>query len=152
MLWAALYAPPEISLAPVGCVWVAQIKEPLTWFESFWNELKPQNLVRTFCVKAHFNIGKQIYIYVDASPYGLGGWLSIDGQPVAYFSDVICSTDCKMLLVEDNEGSAGQQAFEALGLLVAIRLWLPSFKLERVTVCIRSDNLSALQMVAKMQP
>ena len=56
-----------------------------------------------------------------------------------------------MFLIPESKGSAGQQAFEALGLLVAIRLWLPTFKHERVTVYLRSDNVSALEMVAKMQ-
>ena len=33
-----------------------------------------------------------------------------------------------------------------------LRLWIPAFRQERITVCVRSDNLSALEMVAKMQP
>ena len=37
-------------------------------------------------------------------------------------------------------------------MLVAVRLWLPAFSRERITVFVRSDNLSALQMAAKMQP
>ena len=152
MLWGALYSDPAVSKAPSGCVWVSQISEPLSWFDCFLSETKGRNLVRQFCVDSHFNKGKSILIYVDASPYGLGAWLSVDAKPVSYFSDVISSLDCEMLLIAENKGSAGQQAFEALGLLVAIRLWLPTFKHERVTVYLRSDNLSALEMVAKMQP
>ena len=152
MLWGALYSDPSVSKAPSGCVWVSQISEPLSWFECFLSETKGRNLVRQFCVDSHFNKGKSIMIYVDASPYGLGAWLSVDAEPVSYFSDVISSLDCEMLLIAENKGSAGQQAFEALGLLVAIRLWLPTFKHERITVYLRSDNLSALEMVAKMQP
>ena len=152
MLWAALYAPPLASQAPAGCIWVAQIREPLSWFAAFWASPTSANLVRQFGIEAHFNRGKEIMIYVDASPYGLGAWLSVESRPVEFFSDKITETDCVMLMVIKNEGSKGQQAFEALGLLAAIRLWLPSFKHERVTVSLRSDNMAALEMVAKMQP
>ena len=147
-----MFSPPESSKAPVGCIWIDQIREPLTWFTSFWNCHGTENIVRIFGIDAHFNRGKAIMIYVDASPYGLGAWLSVDAVPTAFFSDIITDMDCAMLLVEKNIGSKGQQAFEALGLLAAIRLWLPSFREERITVYLRSDNLSALEMVAKMQP
>ena len=40
-------------------------------------------------------------IYVDASPFGLGAWLSVDAQPVSYFSDVISPLDCEMPLIGD---------------------------------------------------
>ena len=152
MLWAALYSPDSMSRAPPGCIWVSQIREPLLWFASFWQDADACSLVRDFSVSAHFNKGLEVMIYVDASPYGLGAWLAIDAVPKAYFSDTISELDCQVLLIEKNEGSAGQQAFEALALLVAIRLWLPTFRSERVTVYVRSDNLSALHMVAKMQP
>lgn len=151
MLWAALYADTSVSGAPAGCVWTAQLREPLNWLTAF---LAPAstNLVRRFGVDAHFNKGKAVLIYVDASPFGLGAWLSVDEEPVAYFADKFSDLDCVMLLIEKNEGSKGQQAFEALALLAAIRLWLPAFAAERVSVCVRSDNMAALHMVAKMQP
>ena len=138
-----MFSPLELSKAPCGCIWIDQIREPLTWFTSFWNYHGTENIVRVFGIDAHFNRGKTVMIYVDASPYGLGAWLSVDSVPIAYFSDAITDMDCNMLLVEKNEGSKGQQAFEALGLLAAIRLWLPSFKEERVTVHLRGDNIAA---------
>ena len=89
---------------------------------------------------------------MDASPYGLGAWISIDGVPYQYFCDKVSELDCQMLHVEANVGSSGQQAFEALALLAAVRLWLPTFYKERVSVCLRGDNMAVLHTVAKMQP
>ena len=93
-----------------------------------------------------------VVIYVDASPFGLGGWISVSGRPLQYFADGISESDCLNLGVKGNVGSAGQQAFEALALLVAVRLWLPQFKTQRVKICLRGDNMAALYAVAKMQP
>ena len=41
----------------------------------------------------------------------------------------------------------GQQVFELLGLLGALRLWLPLWKRERVKVHVRSDNIGFLFVV-----
>jgi hypothetical protein len=152
MLWAALYQPRELSSAPPNHVWSSQLREPINWFKAFWGSDNNQNLVREFNVEHHFNRGKLVIIYVDASPFGLGGWISVSGCPWQYFSDGISESDCLNLGVSSNEGSAGQQAFEALALLVAIRLWLPQFKTQRVKICLRGDNMAALYAVAKMQP
>ena len=71
---------------------------------------------------------------------------------VEYFSDIIHKTDLDILGI-DNVGSKAQQAAEALALLVAVRMWLPRFKEQRITVLVvRGDNIAALQMAAKMQP
>ena len=88
---------------------------------------RTSNVVRSFCDDAHFNNGINACIYVDASPFGLGAWLSVDSKPVEYFADIFSDTDCVMLRVEQNIGSKGQQAFEALALLVALRLWITAF-------------------------
>ena len=152
MLWAALYQPRDLSSAPLNFVWSSQLREPLNWFKAFWKGGATQNIVREFSVEHHFNRGKPVVIYVDASPFGLGGWISVSGRPWQYFADDVTDEDCLSLGVSSNVGSVGQQAFEALALLVAIRLWLPQFKTQRVKICLRGDNLAALYAVAKMQP
>eukprot|EP00972_Heterocapsa_arctica_P112821 16433982-Heterocapsa_arctica.AAC.1 len=45
----------------------------------------------------------------------------------------------------------GQQAFEALGLLVAMRLWKSMWQQRRVRLAVRNDNVGALTAVAKMK-
>ena len=107
--------------------------------------------MQEFTVAAYFNKGRRVAIYIDASPYGLGAWLEVDGHPTAYTSDIVQPSVCPTLGI-DNTGSAAQQALEALALLMAVRLWLPDFKTERVCVLVRGDNIASLQMAAKMQP
>ena len=37
-------------------------------------------------------------------------------------------------------------------MLISVRLWLPRYATQRVTVRVRGDNVASLQMAAKMQP
>ena len=57
---------------------------------------------------------------------GQGHWLIENGFAVAYFCDVISEKDLKFLDLVGCKGSEGQQAFEAVALLGAFMLWLPS--------------------------
>ena len=150
MLWAALFAVGP-SNAPPGCIWSSQIIEPLTWFKAFLTHVNG-TVVRTFNLNTHFNRGMKVCIYVDASPYGLGAWMIENDIAVAYFCDVISENDLKVLDLIGCKGSEGQQAFEALALLVALRLWLPDRQQHRIQVTMRGDNIAALYMVTKMQP
>ena len=80
-------------------------------------------------------------------------WLAICRRNATIiFSDVVGDFDRKMLKVGSDSDCTVQQAFEALALLVALRMWLPAYKEQRVIVTTRSDNLSALFMLSKMQP
>ena len=45
----------------------------------------------------------------------------------------------------------GQQVFEALAILVAVRAWLPTCQ-HRVQLTIRSDNVGALTLAVNMRP
>ena len=139
------------SNAPRGCLWTSQILEPLVWIKAFL-EQTAGSLHRTFLVSSHYNRGDKIVVYVDASPWGIGGWILVNGRPLGYFADGINDMDRAVLSLSDEPGSESQQALEALAMLVALRLWLPQWKQQRVVVTVRGDNMSALSMVAKMQP
>ncbi len=87
----------------------------------------------------------------DASPWGLGGWLSVNGKVVNHFSDAIASHDetifgCKI------GSSDGQQIWECLAVLVALRLWAPLFREQRMSLQVRGDNVGALMLLIKMRP
>ena len=127
------------------------MREPLRWIQAFLNQ-QAGNITRTFEVGAFYNKGPKVIICVDASPYGLGAWLTVEGVPQEHFADTISDQDCAILGIEDRSGSKGQQAFEAFALLVSMRLWLPRYKNQRVLVTLRGDNIAALVMVSKMQP
>ena len=60
MLWAALFSPAACSKAPSGCIWTAQIKEPVAWFLCFFKTNGTGNIVRFFHVDAHFNRGRKV--------------------------------------------------------------------------------------------
>ena len=74
-------------------------------------------------VEAHYRLGECIGITTDASPWGLGAFVSINGQPTEYFAVATKLEDAANLGIEFTQDSKVQQAFEALALLVALRMW-----------------------------
>ena len=59
---------------------------------------------------------------LDASPFGIGGILINNGTIIAYFADRITKNDEKLLMIKIGSDDA-QQVCEALGVLVALRIW-----------------------------
>ena len=49
-------------------------------------------------------------------------------------------------------GDMGQQLFEALANLVAMRLWIRHWRQDRIVLKVRGDNVSALMHVVKLRP
>jgi hypothetical protein len=84
--WAALYT--TDSGAPPNTVWVKQIAHALSWLRAFFCE-GMVGATRTFLLTEFMGGGDLVEIGTDASPWGLGGWLSVNGAVVKYFSDVI---------------------------------------------------------------
>ena len=125
MLWTALFSDGK-SRAPSGCIWTQQLTEPLSWLLAFL-EKSCGTVQRIFYANAFFNKGTPVIIYVDACPTGIGGWLELAGQATDYFCDKVQTSDKIVLNIDDSEDSKGQQALEALSLLVAMRLWLHCF-------------------------
>lgn len=89
-------------------------------------------------------------ITVDASPWGLGGFISHLGQPLGWFADQIWPEDVARLGVVIGS-SASQAVLEALAILVAVRMWAPLWKSRRLTVCVRSDSITALGALNKQR-
>ena len=149
MLWGALFDTSKSS-APVGCLWRRQIDEPLIWIRAFL-ERSAGTVERLFDATDFFNRGACIEIYFDASTSGFGGFMLLDQIPVCYTYGLFTSLDASILHVI-NEQSRAQQAFESLALLIVLRMWLPEFASQRVSIRVRGDNMAALSMLAKMQP
>ena len=83
---------------------------------------------------------------MDASPWGLGAILRINGGFVEYFSDDICAED--VLRFGHGIGdSKGQQTWECLVTLVALRLWMPAYRNVRIRLRVRSDSTTAVQLL-----
>ena len=73
-------------------------------------------------MEAFLRTGTFIEIGTDASPWGMGGWLTIGGQFKHYFVWPISPEDFALFGVETGTAE-GQQIWECLAVLVALDLW-----------------------------
>jgi hypothetical protein len=107
-------------------------------------------LIRKFTVDTYHNRGRNIAITTDASPWGIGAWLSIDNVIIDYFADEVCADDVQRLSLT-GRGSEDQQVLEALALLVSLRQWHDHWRNERAIIAVNSDNVAALTMASKLK-
>ena len=146
-LYAAQYA--ERGTAPVGCVWTKQIIASLEWVRAFLAEI-PGKLQRRYDLKNYLSSSLQVSLELDASPWGLGGVLLINGRPTSWFASAISTEELLILDIKLGD-SAAQQTVEALAALVAMRAWHGWWSPTRSTVRVRSDSVSALILALKLK-
>jgi hypothetical protein len=80
------------SNAPLNCLWSRQISHSLHWMQAFlWKQAG--TLSRNFTCDAYFRVGRQVEIITDASPWGVGAVLFVDGVPVECCMDGIHPND-----------------------------------------------------------
>ena len=107
-------------------------------------------LERTWMSDYFTSMGEDIKFTVDASPYGIGGVLYVRGLPEAFFYDKLHDEDEALLNTE--RGTAdGQQMWECLSILVALRIWWTYWAERKAVVTIRSDNIAALTLGARLK-
>jgi hypothetical protein len=123
-------------------VWTAQVAHTLRWLVALLQQ-ESSVLKRTFELSVFRGHGLKVVMCLDASPWGLGGYLMEDGNIVSYFSCPLSDTELEILSVVRGE-SAAQQVVEALAILVALRGWSDRWKGQRVLVRVQSDSISAL--------
>lgn len=89
-------------------------------------------------------------IITDACPWGIGGVLYHRKKPQRWFASHLPAE-----LLQKFQAQAGDPAhntlWEAIALLVAMRLWLPRTD-RKLSVRIKSDNVGALRTLLKMTP
>ena len=149
MCYAVIHGPG--GEAPVNCRWTKQLQTPLLWIQAFLSE-QVGDLVRHFSVDSFLRRGQRITITTDASPYGIGGVLELDGVISSFFGDRVTVLDRDVLGLGAEPSSRDQQALEALAVLVSLREWSGFWLNRRVRLSVRTDNIAALTMVCKMQP
>ena len=88
---------------------------------------------------------------MDASPWGLGAVLLINGRITEFFTDPLTDDDVA-LYKHDLGDPAGQQTWESLAVLVALRLWQPRWQAGRVQLRIMGDSIAMLTLVLNMRP
>ena len=87
---------------------------------------------------------------VDASPWGLGAYLQINGVITEYAFGPVTSDDEAILGIKAG-GSEGQQCWEALVVLAALRLWSSMWRERRITLEVKGDSVTALTMLINMK-
>ena len=106
---------------------------------------KTNTIERNFSVDDFMGNGVKMVLALDASPWGLGGVLQEDDVFFEYFSDAPTAADSEGF--SHSLGHCeGQQTWEALAVLVALRLWAPRWLGRRV----RSDSISALNLLLRL--
>ena len=103
--------------------------------------------MRRFLLTHYLAAPDSVTVVTDVSPWGLGGVLVVNGAVVQYFVSSIGSVDEKLLHAQSGE-CASQQVFEALALVVAMRLWCNQWRAQRRTVRVRSDSVCAREQLA----
>ena len=106
------------------------------WLACFLHHNKEGPLVRIFHVKSYFSSYQRMRIGTDASPFGLGGWIELDGVILGYFSDEVQQDDIQRFKIKIGEPES-QQILECLAALVAMRLWLPLWRQDRISLTVR---------------
>ena len=143
---AALHAPSE---APKGCVWVKQIRHAATWLIKFFSS-EAQGIRRVYSLQHYLGNGPRITITWDASPFGMGATLQRNGTFLEYFSSPIYDSDERIFEVQAGT-SHGQQTWEALAGLVALRVWSSHWKGQRARLQIRGDNVGSLTLLTTLK-
>ena len=115
------------------------IRAPLSWIEAFLNG-HVGSIVKRFAISAYTGQRRTVRIAVDASPWGLGGILIVDGRIRQYFADAISLDDVHFF--NHAVGSPkGQQTWEALAMLAAMRCWAFYWQEEREHVEVTGGNI-----------
>lgn len=147
-LYGALYG--EDSSAPQNCVWTKAIIEPLRWFGHFF-QASGGLIERRFLLACYLDSSTHVTMVIDASPWGIAGILVVDGHAQEYFSDPLCDHDVEIF--SHAIGSPdGQQVWESLAALVALRLWQEKWQLHRVRLTVRGDNVTMLTLIVNLRP
>ena len=99
---------------------------------------------------AYLAAGPRVVFVVDASPFGLGGILVVDGRVTEYFAVPLTDDDSRIHGFARGD-SKGQQAWECLAVFVALKLWHSYWHDKRSTVTVKGDNMSALSMASRLK-
>jgi hypothetical protein len=147
-IYAALYS--KASSAPRGHVWTKQILSVLVWVNALLRKGVEGKLVRRYDLAPYIGSGRQVTMDLDASPWGLGGYLTENGIIVSWFSSALSVSERAALGISLGD-CAAQQTVEALAALVALRAWSSRWIGLQPTIRVRSDSISALTIVLKLK-
>ena len=139
----------KLTNAPKATIWRKQIQPTLDWITSLLEHVAG-SLTREWHFAAYLQDAWELHFILDASPYGLGGVLIMNGQFIAWFSSPLSRFDeC----IHDRRigNSRGQQLWEGLAILVALNLWKSHWQRRRAALAIKSDNIAALTLAGRLK-
>ena len=146
-MYTALHS--EEGHAPSGCIWVKQIQHACQWLLTFLAGEKA-GITREFTLAAYRKQGQRITITWDASPFGMGATLQIEGRFVEFFAIRISQLDQDFLETPAGD-SRGQQVWEALTGLIALRQWQQHWQHQHAVLQVRNDNTGVLTLFATLK-
>jgi hypothetical protein len=147
-LWAAIYSENSQG-APANCVWTRQILLSLQWIAAFLRDQKG-DMQRRFSLEAFRGRGQSVSMCFDASPWGAGGFLIVDGKLQSWFATAFTVVDERAVSLVFGTSTC-QQVAEALAILFGLRAWLSAWQDKALRLEVRSDSVTALSMLARMQ-
>ena len=147
--WAALKKVAQHPGRLQGHIWRRQIDDSLRWLHAFLTHRRG-TLTRCYALRHHFNECPPSVIAFDASAMGLGAILMREGSVTHYFSDPIGPLDEAMLGVAAGDDKM-QQLWEALALLVALRVWREVWSTGRSHLTMEGDSMTALYMLVDVK-
>ena len=139
-LWAALSSEP--GGAPENCVWARQISATTSWMRAFIAG-RVGTISRLYRLSAYMNLGTPLEIVTDASPWGIGGYLRQGDAITEFFAGPLGAEDLRRFGYAEGS-SDGQQAWESLAALVALRIWARHWRQDRVRLRVRGESVTML--------
>ena len=125
------------------------VRHTLLWLRAFVSRITG-SLTIVYTIEAHLGRGEDLRIVGGASPWGLGAYLMRGTSIVAWYATAI--GDFEAVLMKHEIGShCGQQVWEAMNLLIALRTWKCHWSRVRVKLEVRADNVAALTLVASLR-
>ena len=112
-LWAAVSgAPKKRTWAPRGMVWTAQVRSSITWIIKFLT-ISDHALTWRWSFQEYSENLAKLAMTLDASPWGLGGVLQLNGRLISWFASPLTRHDER--IHKRRIGFAkGQQVWECL--------------------------------------
>jgi hypothetical protein len=130
-------------------VWLKQVDHSVTWLHALLTKRRG-TLTRHYDLGVYYGRGPTIDMCLDASPWGLGGFLTEQGRITSWFACGLSAAEVELLGITGGTSSS-QQVVEALVALVALRGWSNRWARQRAQLKVRSDSISALVLCLKLK-
>ena len=124
-----------------------QVELPLRWIVAYWgSSAAPLKRVLSGTPAV-----SSLEMVIDACPWGLGGYLVSTSTDtiLEYFASPLTQLDLDRFKMKLGD-AAGQQIWEALAILTALKTWSKHFASGRVKVQVRGDSVTSLSLAAKL--